>query len=42
VIDRSPRGVAQIERTAAAQIAAGRRSVQCVAVEDFVRPIRQT
>jgi cyclopropane fatty-acyl-phospholipid synthase-like methyltransferase len=38
VIDRSPRGVAQIERSASAQIAAGRLSVQCVAVEDFVRP----
>jgi SAM-dependent methyltransferase len=35
VIDRSPRGVALIERLAAAEIAAGRLSVRCVAAEDF-------
>ena len=35
VIDRSPRGVALIERSAAAEIWAGRLSVRCVAAEDF-------
>lgn len=35
VIDRSATGVAQIERLAAAAIAAGRLSVRCVAAEDF-------
>jgi hypothetical protein len=35
VIDRSPRGVEQMERLAAAEIAAGRIRVRCVAVEDF-------
>jgi cyclopropane fatty-acyl-phospholipid synthase-like methyltransferase len=35
VIDRSPKGVAQIERLAAAEIAAGLLAVRCVAVEDF-------
>ncbi len=35
VIDRSARGVAQIERTAAAEIAAGLLSARCVAVEKF-------
>lgn len=35
VIDRSARGVAQIERTAAAEIAAGPLSARCVAVEEF-------
>jgi SAM-dependent methyltransferase len=35
VIDRSPRGVALIERSAAAEIAAGHLSVRCVAAEDF-------
>jgi cyclopropane fatty-acyl-phospholipid synthase-like methyltransferase len=35
VIDRSARGVAQIERTCTAEIASGRLSVRCVAVEDF-------
>ena len=35
VIDRSARGVAQVERLAAATIAAGRLSVRCVAAEDF-------
>jgi cyclopropane fatty-acyl-phospholipid synthase-like methyltransferase len=35
VIDRSPKGVAQIERFAAAEIAAGRMSVRCVAAEGF-------
>jgi SAM-dependent methyltransferase len=35
VIDRSAKGVAQIERTAAAEIAAGLLSVRHVAAEDF-------
>jgi len=35
VIDRSARGVAQIERNAAAEIAAGLLSVRHVAAEDF-------
>jgi len=35
VIDRSPRGVALIERSAAAEISVGRLSVRCVAAEDF-------
>ena len=35
VIDRSPKGVAQVERLAAAEIATGRMSVRCVAAEDF-------
>jgi len=35
VIDRSAKGVAQIERNAAAEIAAGFLSVRHVAVEDF-------
>ncbi|HEX5532374.1 MAG TPA: methyltransferase domain-containing protein [Actinomycetales bacterium] len=35
VIDRSARGVAQMERLAAAEIAAGRMTVRCVAVENF-------
>jgi cyclopropane fatty-acyl-phospholipid synthase-like methyltransferase len=35
VIDRSPKGVAQVERLAASEIAAGRMSVRCVAAEDF-------
>jgi cyclopropane fatty-acyl-phospholipid synthase-like methyltransferase len=35
VIDRSPTGVAQVERLAASEIAAGRMSVRCVAAEDF-------
>ena len=35
VIDRSPKGVAQVERHAATEIAAGRLSVRCVAAEDF-------
>jgi cyclopropane fatty-acyl-phospholipid synthase-like methyltransferase len=35
VIDRSATGVAQVERLAAAEIAAGRLSVRCVAAEDF-------
>jgi SAM-dependent methyltransferase len=35
VIDRSAKGVAQVERLAAAEIAAGRMSVRCVAAEDF-------
>jgi cyclopropane fatty-acyl-phospholipid synthase-like methyltransferase len=35
VIDRSPKGVAQVERLAAAEIAAGRLSVRCVAAEEF-------
>lgn len=35
VIDRSAKGVAQVERLAASEIAAGRMSVRCVAAEDF-------
>ena len=35
VIDRSAKGVAMVERLAAAEIAAGRMSVRCVAAEDF-------
>ena len=35
VIDRSPKGVAQVKRLAASEIAAGRMSVRCVAAEDF-------
>jgi SAM-dependent methyltransferase len=35
VIDRSAKGVAQIERLAATEIAGGRMSVRCVAAEDF-------
>ena len=35
VIDRSPKGVAQVEKFAAAEIAAGRLSVRCVAAEEF-------
>jgi SAM-dependent methyltransferase len=35
VIDRSPRGVALIERSAAAEISTGRLSVRCIAAEDF-------
>ena len=35
VIDRSAKGIAQIERTAAAEIAAGRLSVRHVAAEAF-------
>ncbi len=35
VIDRSAKGVAQVERLAATEIAAGRLSVRCVAAEDF-------
>lgn len=38
VIDRSAKGVALIERNAAAEIAAGRLSARQVAVEDFVLP----
>ena len=39
VIDRSATGVAQIERTAAAEIDAGQLSTRCVAIEDFeLRP----
>lgn len=39
VIDRSAKGVAQIERNAAAEIEAGRLSVRHVAAEDFeLRP----
>ena len=37
VIDRSVKGVAQIERTAAAEIASGLLSTRCVAVEEFTR-----
>ncbi|HEY6683225.1 MAG TPA: hypothetical protein VI030_09635 [Propionibacteriaceae bacterium] len=33
--DRSPNGVAQVERLAAAEIAAGRMSVRRVAAEEF-------
>lgn len=36
VIDRSARGVALVERTAAAEIASGRLSVRHVAAEDLV------
>ena len=35
VIDRSERGVAQMERLAAAEIAAGRMSVRCIPAEEF-------
>jgi SAM-dependent methyltransferase len=35
VIDRSAVGVAQIERLAAVEIAEGRLSARCIAVEDF-------
>ena len=35
VVDRSPRGVALVERTCAEEIAAGTLSVRCVAAEDF-------
>jgi cyclopropane fatty-acyl-phospholipid synthase-like methyltransferase len=35
VIDRSAKGVAQVEQHAATEIAAGRLSVRCVAAEDF-------
>jgi SAM-dependent methyltransferase len=35
VVDRSPRGVALVERTCADEIAAGLISVRCVAAEDF-------
>jgi cyclopropane fatty-acyl-phospholipid synthase-like methyltransferase len=35
VIDRSAKGVAQVRRLAAAEIAAGRMGVRCVAAEDF-------
>lgn len=35
VIDRSAKGVAQIERTAAAEIGAGLLSTRCVAAEEF-------
>jgi SAM-dependent methyltransferase len=35
VVDRSPRGVALVERTCADEIAAGVLSVRCVAVEDL-------
>jgi hypothetical protein len=35
VIDRSAKGVAQVERLAAMEIAAGRMSVRCVAAEEF-------
>lgn len=35
VIDRSATGIAQIERTAADEIAAGLLSARCVAVEEF-------
>lgn len=35
VIDRSPVGVAQIERSAHAEIAAGRLSTRCVSAETF-------
>jgi cyclopropane fatty-acyl-phospholipid synthase-like methyltransferase len=35
VIDRSARGVAQMERLAVAEIAAARMSVRCIAIEDF-------
>ena len=35
VIDRSPKGVAQVERVAAREIAGGRISVRCVSAEEF-------
>ena len=35
VVDRSATGIAQVERLAAAEIAAGRLSVRCAAAEDF-------
>jgi cyclopropane fatty-acyl-phospholipid synthase-like methyltransferase len=35
VIDRSVKGVAQMERLAASEIAAGRMSVRCIAAEEF-------
>ena len=35
VIDRSEKGVAQMERLAAAEIAAGRMSVRCIPAEEF-------
>jgi cyclopropane fatty-acyl-phospholipid synthase-like methyltransferase len=35
VIDRSAKGVAQVERLAAGEIAAGRMSVRCVSAEEF-------
>lgn len=36
VIDRSEKGVAQIQRNCAGEIAQGRLSTRCVAAEDFV------
>jgi cyclopropane fatty-acyl-phospholipid synthase-like methyltransferase len=36
-IDRSPRAIAQAEAGSAAEIAAGRLSFRCVAIEEFVR-----
>lgn len=41
VIDRSAKGVAQIERTAAAEIAAGQLSTRCVAAGDFTLLARE-
>jgi protein-L-isoaspartate O-methyltransferase len=35
VIDRSAKGVAQMERLAALEIATGRMSVRCIAAEEF-------
>ena len=35
VIDRSEKGVAQMERLATAEIAAGRMSVRCIPAEEF-------
>jgi protein-L-isoaspartate O-methyltransferase len=35
VIDRSQKGVAQVERLAAAEICAGRMSVRCISAEEF-------
>jgi SAM-dependent methyltransferase len=35
VVDRSPRGVALVERACAEEIAAGTLSVRCAAAEDF-------
>lgn len=35
VIDRSAKGVAQMERLAASEIDAGRMSVRCIAAEEF-------
>ena len=35
VVDRSATGIAQVERLAAAEIAAGRIGVRCTAAEDF-------